>query len=251
MVISQFGVRNLQENQKQRERRIFANYLQLDPLITDNMTNQPDFRCFRIICDDDSFQKLLSERDFQNEITKYWTLAKQPADTTKVVFSKHFKQFKLIEEKNEDKERVVWQSNTKTEDEKMKYTLSLKNNTFVKMQMDYVDKVLVKAILISKDGTETKIKLAKCKPNKNQYSVTFNFLRQPSLLLPLVIKGQVVAFFCKYDSENETSDVQYEIKENENDIIVPNHHSMILQTVKQLNLRVDMTYFLKGIVLIN
>jgi hypothetical protein len=50
----------------------------------------------------------------------------------------------------------------------------------------------------------------------------------------------------KYQNSKEVSNVQYKIKEKDSDIIIPDNYKEILESVKRINLRIDMTYFLQG-----
>lgn len=210
------------------------------------MSNQTDFACFRIICDDNTFQNLLNDRQFQASVNKFWAQADRPAETTKLEFSKNFERFQLVQEEAQDRERVVYRNFRPNDEKQLKYALSFGKNSFVKMTLDYVNKELVAATLVDGNGKQTKMKLAKAEKNKNQYSVNFNFLRRPELLLPFVVNGRVVAFFCKYSSADKEAETCYEIHEEEEDIIIPNNHKKILAAIQQLDLRVDFSYFLKG-----
>ena len=243
--ISRFGVRLLEENDRRRERRFLSNFLQLQQLITDNMDGRPDFDCFRLICDEDTLQKLLTDKEFQASVSKYWTRADSPAETSKLAFSSNFERFRLVQEKASERERVLYQNFSSDEEYELKHVLDFKNNAFVKIKLDFVDEVLVKAALVSADGSRTKIKLAKAKKNKNEYSVQFNFLRKPELLLPLVRSGRVFGFFCKYAAEQKKPEICYEIREQGDDILIPNNHLSILEGVRALDLRLDFSYFLK------
>ena len=145
---------------------------------------------------------------------------------------------------------MIFQSNKDIDPEKLKYEILFSENTYIQIRLNYVNDILDEAILVNKDEKETKIRLRKSEKsekNKKNNTIIFNFLSKPKLLLPIIQNNQVIAFFCKYSTNNEDSKTEFFCKEKKTDIIIPDNHVEILKSIQNLNLRIDMTYFLKGI----
>jgi hypothetical protein len=244
-MISQYGARNLEENQKIKERKFLTNNLKLENLIRNPNNDNYDFDKFRIICDEETYQKLLSNKDYQGEVFQYWSNISNTSEMNCIMFDKFFKNFKIIKETSEDQFQSIYSNNNSMDQKDFKYKINFKENTFVRMKLTYVDNILVKLTLYRNDESKQKINLAKRPNNKNKYTVNFQFLSQPKYFMPLIRYNRVIGFFCKY-GDSQISDVQYDIKEQERDIIIPNNHLETLETIKQLKLRIDMTYFLQG-----
>ena len=243
-MISQFGARNLEENTQIKERKVITNSLNLRNIV--DHSQEKDLKNLRIICDDDTYQNILSNKEYQNEISKYWGNVTNISDVTKIKLDKDFKNFKLLKQRNEHDHQVIYQNNTLAKNDKMKYEIDLHNNTLVRIKLTYIDNQLVKLTLTNSDGSKQKINLCKSENNKNKYSVKFHLLRQPELLLPIIRNDQIIGFIVKYNNSQSVSNVQYDMKEKESDIIIPDNSKEILESVKRINLRIDMTYFLKG-----
>ena len=209
-----------------------------------------NFEDFKVFCDPSSFEKLAFNIQFCVSIKKYWKSANEIQKAGEIRFNKSFQKFAFLEktEKKQGKKGFKTVFRSKIEESKIE---SLKNRIIFgesevsKITMKYVQNRLWSAKIWLKSGEKIKIK-GKDRPaskNKNQESYDFRVSRNILCLMPIFSKGELYALVVKYGREKQTIE---QLKENENDVLVPSVHPQILASIKNLKVRIDISYFLKS-----
>ena len=61
--------------------------------------------------------------------------------------------------------------------------------------------------------------------------------------MPVFSNGDLFALVVKYGPEKLNIE---QLKDNDHDVLIPNVHSQILESIKNLKVRIDISYFLKS-----
>lgn len=239
-----FGVRNLEENHKNKERQILQNNLTLHNITKEENKEFHNVDSIRVVCDKDTFEEIIKDTEYIEKNAIYWQNLTEINEATHLRFSNYFSSFELTKKINEEKYKIIYKHVKNDED--FKHCIHFTGKNFVKMTLKYVDRELSKLTLFDDKGKKMKIKLRKTEKNKNKYFVNFNFLNRVDLLLPIFKETKIVGFIVKYGKGQISSDSSMEMMEQENDIIIPDYHAQLLQKIKDLEIRLDLSYFMKG-----
>ena len=220
---------------------------------------------YRVICDKESHYGLLVNNSNETSINKYWKEFTDLSKTTNIHFDKYFKNFMIIidnpdnefekprnykvslEEKSESESESglgLVEVEDDSETKEYEYAIDFQKESFKQMTLFYVDKQLTEAQLLDENDNKKSLILLNNQDNKSRYQIEFNFTRPIQFLLPIIKDNKVVAFIIKYS--DKTDQVKRKFKELESDIIIPNIHEKVLESIRSISLRIDMTYFLKS-----
>ena len=227
-----------------KDQRKIIHSLELSEPLGVRLEDHQGLKNYRFICDTETYEKLLTHKGFSSEIDLYWKNCSEFENVHEMRISKKFENFSLYDKKF-DQDRIIFtRVSNKKKKNSLKTVINFHKQQFSKIVLKYYDKKLYKANLFDLEGGRTKIKLSKKPENKNSFKVEFNFNNDVEFLLPLYRANQVVGFVLKYSAEHGRQ--RMVCKERSGDILIPNSFHQILDSVKQLDLRIDISYFLPG-----
>lgn len=247
-IVSSFDCQPIDQNQILNLTRKICENLEIVEFIEADINQMSSFSDFRILCNEENYDQMLSDPEYVKNINKFWNQIEDVQTITMLKFSKKFENFEIHQQnEDDDSSNILFQQilNEDTKD-KLKYNIDFTTNNISSIRMKYIDSKLFSIKLYNQNKEKIiSFKSRKKLKNKNISYYNFNFIKKVKYLIPIFVDNSFTAFLLKYDSNSEIQN----LKESDENILIPNNHNLILENLKEIDLRIDLSYYLSGIFL--
>lgn len=245
-ILVQMGSRRFDQNQMNLTQKNIIQNLELESPFNVNPDLEQNFENFRIICDPSSNEKLSSDVQFSVSVNKFWK-SQNLTTPMRFYFNQDFTKFAYVSNlESEDEKKIVFKQNCgKDEIFKFKNCIDFPESKISKLKLKYLQNELSSVKIYFSCGKKSKIKLRNQSEskNKNKDVYEFRFSREVIMLVPIITSKGLFGFVAKCSEKRQAME---ELKEDDRNLLTPNLHSEILNSIKNLELRIDISYFLKS-----